>query len=283
MVSLAIHSLLFFVKIGAWLPPREPREPRLVYVPLGSEGQRAVEMPYREPSAGAARRRPPNSGVSPLPAPEVGPEPERPPEPEVPSVVAEGPPVDTTSGPPADGTRTRRGRIGPAQGEGKLWVRPLPLPPRDLARVAARSQAELVDSAVTAIVQAYLDSVLTVAVATDPLPRWVTKVGDQQLGLDAQWIYLGPIKIPTALVAGILSAFGALPSSGSAETADYTKFRALQQMREDTQLAARRAQTVADFKRAIKELRIQRDRERDFARNQRTPPSRADSTGVQPP
>lgn len=282
MASLAVHSLLLLVKIGSWLPPRAPRE-QMVFIPLGSEGERAVEMPYREPSAGAARRRPPNSGVSPLPAPEVGPEPERTPEPETPPVVAEAPPLDTTTGPAGDGRRVRYGRIGPAQGEGKLWVRPLPLPPRDLARVAARTQAELVDSAVTAIVQAYIDSVLTVAAANDPLPRWVTKVGDQQLGLDAQWIYLGPIKVPTALVAGILSAFGALPAGGSAETSDYTKFRALQQMREDTQLAARRAQTIADFKRAIKELRIQREREREFARNQRTAPARADSTGAKTP
>ena len=282
-VSLGFHSLLLLVKVGSWLPPRVPRE-RLAYIPLGAEGTRAVEMAYREPSDGGARRRPPNAGVSDLPNPETSPEPERPSEPEAPPVVAERPLPDTSSGPIADGARTRWGRIGPAQGEGKLWVRPLPLPPRDLARVVARSQAELVDSAVTAIVQAYLDSVLTVAAATDPVPRWVTKVGDQQLGIDAQWIYLGPIKVPTALVAGILSAFGALPAGGSAETSDYPKFRALQQMREDTQIAARRAATMADFKRAIHELRAERERIREFVKNQRTPPpKKADSTGTKTP
>jgi len=283
-VSLGIHSLLLLVKVGSWLPPREPNE-RLIYMPLGTEGPRAVDMAYREPSAGGAPRRPPSAGVSQLPTPETGPEPERPPEPDVPTVVVEQPTQDTSSGPVGDGRRARWGRIGPAQGEGKLWVRPLPLPPRDLARVVARSQAELVDSAVTAIVQAYIDSVLTVAAAaSDPMPRWVTKVGDQQLGLDAQWIYLGPIKVPTALVAGILSAFGALPAGGSAETSDYTKFRALQQMREDVQIAARRAQTMADFKRAIRELRAQRERDREFAKNQRTPPAKkADSTAARTP
>ena len=241
-------------------------------------------MAYREPSNGGARRRPPNAGGSDLPTPVTSPEPERPPEPEAPPVVADQPALDTTAGPVGEGRRGRMGRIGPAQGEGKLWVRPLPLAPRDLARVAARTQAELVDSAVTAIVQAYLDSVLTVAVATDPLPRWVTKVGDQQLGIDAQWIYLGPIKVPTALVAGILSAFGALPAGGSAETSDYPRFRALQQMREDTQIAARRAATMADFKRAIRELRAQRERDREFVKNQRTPPpKKADSTGTKTP
>ena len=282
-MSLGVHSLLLLVKVAAWLPPREPRD-RLLYVPLGAEGTRAVEMAYRDPSNGGARRRPPNAGVSDLPTPEISPVPERPPEPETPTAVAALPAPDTTSGPVGEGPRARWGRIGPAQGEGKLWVRPLPLPPRDLARVAARSQAELVDSAVTAIVQAYLDSVLSVAVASDPIPRWVTKVGDQQLGIDAQWIYLGPIKVPTALVAGILSAFGALPAGGSAETSDYPRFRALQQMREDTQIAARRAATMADFKRAIRELRAQRERDRDFVKNQRTPPQKkVDSTGTKTP
>ena len=38
------------------------------------------------------------------------------------------------------------------------WVRPLPLPPRDLARRLGPTHAELVDSAVQAIVQQYLDS-----------------------------------------------------------------------------------------------------------------------------
>ncbi len=283
VASLGVHSLLLLVKVAAWLPPRETR-PQVVYYPLGTVGPQAVEMSFREPSAGGARRRPPNAGASVLPTLDTGPEPETPPEPDAPTVVAPPLTADTGSGVPGDAARARYGRIGPAQGEGKLWARPLPLPPRDLARYVARSQTELVDSAVTAIVQAYLDSVLTVAAASDPIPKWVTKVGDQQLGIDAQWIYLGPIKVPTALVAGILSAFGALPAGGSAETADYPKFRALQQMREDTQIAARRAATMADFKRAIRELRAERERQRDFDKNQRTPPPKtADSTGVKPP
>lgn len=263
--------MLLLVKVGSWLPPPREQPNRIVLVPLGTEGPRAVEMAFREPSAGSARRRPRSAGVTALPLEETGPTPEPTPDPVVPEPVPIEP-ADTGSG----GQGSRRGppgRIGPALGDGNLWVRPLPLPPRDLARTLTRTQAELVDSAVTAIVQAYIDSVLTVAPANEPLPRWTTKVGDQQLGLDAQWIYLGPIKIPTALVAGILNAVGALPVGSSAEMSDYTRFRALQRMREDVQIAARRAQTMEDFKRAIRELRAQREREREFAKNQRTPPT----------
>ena len=277
-VSLGIHALLLLVRVGSWLPPREDRA-RLVMVPLGTEGPRAIEMVFREPSGGGATRRPPTSGVTALPSAETGPVPEPTPEPEAPTIV-NSEPVDTASGPTGRAAGPGRGRVGPALGDGSLWVRPLPLAPRDLARTLTRSQAELVDSAVTAIVQAYIDSVLTVAPANQPLPSWTTKVGDQLLGLDAQWIYLGPIRIPTALVAGILNAVGALPVGSSAELSDFTRFRALQQMRDDAHRASQRAQTMEDFKRAIRELRAERERQREFEKNQRTPPAKPDTAAA---
>jgi hypothetical protein len=252
-------------------------------VPLGSEGPQAVEMTYQEqqrPSSGAARRRPPTSGIAVTPEPETGPVTKAEPVPDTTVTVAEQEPIDTTGGVGPARNRTRM-RLGPALGEGKLWVRPLPLPPEDLAQaLTGKSHVELVDSAVTAIVQVYIDSVLNAAPPNTPFPSWTTRVGDSQVGLDSKWIYLGPIKIPTALVAALLP-FGA----GSAETSDFTRFRMLQQMREDVQVAARRAQTVQDFKRAIRELREQREREREFAKNQRTPPPKKlkrDTTGVKP-
>ena len=142
-----------------------------------------------------------------------------------------------------------------------------------------RTRAEIADSIVTVIVQAYLDSALAQVPANAPLPSWTTKIGDQQLGIDSKWIYLGPIKIPTALLALVM------PSIQSAEMSDYTKFRQLAQMREDVAYAARRAERMDDFKRAIRELRAQREREREFAKNQRTPPAKqptADTTKVVP-
>jgi hypothetical protein len=280
-VSVLVHLPLLLVRIGPWLPPRTPVDRRdVVFVPLGSEGPRAVDMPFQNqrPSGGAVKKRPPTSGIRELPVPETGPVPEK----KVPidtATVVQQEPIDTFGrvGP----SRERgHGRIGPAQGEGKLWVRPLPLPPQDLARaLSGRSHIELVDSAVTAIVQVYIDSVLNAEPANSPLPSWTTKVGDQQVGIDSRWIYLGPIKIPTALIAAFLPIGG-----GSAETADYPKFRQLQQMREDVAYAARRAQTMQDFKKAIKELRAEREREREFKKNQKLPPPKlpADTTEVKP-
>jgi hypothetical protein len=281
-VSVAVHSLLLVVRIGPWLPPRTPIDRHdVLFVPLGSEGPRAVDMPFQveRPSGGVVKRRPPTSGISTLPVPETGPVPEKRVPVDTAAVVQQPEPADTFGrvGPARD---RGRGRIGPAQGEGKLWVRPLPLPPQELAHaVAGRTHIELVDSAVTAIVQVYIDSVLNAEPANSPLPSWTTKIGDQQVGLDSKWIYLGPIKIPTALVAAFLPIGG-----GSAETADMPKFHQLQQMREDVAYAARRAQTIQDFKKAIKELRAEREREREFKKNQKTPPPKApaDTTEVKP-
>jgi hypothetical protein len=71
--------------------------------------------------------------------------------------------VDLVEQPTDTGSACRRppliGRIGPGLAEGRLWVRSLPLPPKELAKRLEKSHAELVDSAVTAIVQGYLDSI----------------------------------------------------------------------------------------------------------------------------
>lgn len=275
-ISLVLHAGLLVFKAKPWLPPRPPSTQTIV-IPLGSEGPRAVEMVFREPSGGGAQRRPRRSGISELPRDETGPVPEPEP-PDTATVAVEPPSVPVDTAAPGPGRTRGRSRIGPALGDGKLWVRPLPLPPQDLARAVVRTRAEIADSLVTTIVQAYLDSVLTSVPDNAPLPSWTTKVGDNQLGIDSRWIYLGPIKIPTALLALVM------PSVSSAELSDYTKFRQLKQMREDVQLAARRAERMDDFKRAIKELRAERERQREFAKNQRTPPTKkADSTSTNPP
>jgi hypothetical protein len=236
-----------------------------------------LERPVGGGSRAPAPRR---SGVAAVPRRETGP-----PNPEVVDTASEvlveeevQPAPSPDTGRSEEPTRGRP-QLRPALGEGTLWVRPLPLPPHDLARAVARTHAELVDSAVTAIVQVYIDSVLNATPDNAALPRWVADVGNQQVGVDSRWIYLGPIKIPTALVAAFLPV-----DLGAAAATDYTRLRSLERMREDVALAARRAETMADFKRAIRELRAQREREREFAKNQRTPPAprAADSTRPKP-
>ena len=158
------------------------------------------------------------------------------------------------------------GRIGPGIARGRLWVPPLPLPPRELARRLARSHTELVDSAVTEIVQAFLDSV-----AGDPssqgvkLPSWTTTVAGTKFGLDSKYLYIAGLRIPAAVLALL-----PIPATGN----ELEAFDRSGEMYDDLRRAAQRSQNVAEFKEAIREIRERTEREREFERNQRSEPDR---------
>jgi hypothetical protein len=172
---------------------------------------------------------------------------------------------------PADtgGTARRRppliGRIGPGLAEGRLWVRPLPLPPKELAKRLEKTHVELVDSVVTAIVQGYLDSI-----AMDPaarnvgLPSWTTQVAGKKFGLDSRNIYIAGLKIPAAVLALL-----PLPQGNIDQNRAYNH---LMELRSDLQQAARRAENLDEFKAMIRDMRLRKEREREFERNQRTAP-----------
>jgi hypothetical protein len=144
-------------------------------------------------------------------------------------------------------------------------VRPLPLPPRELAQRLSKGRAELVDSAVTAIVQQYLDSI-----ASDPagrkqkLPSWTTEIAGRKFGLDSQNIYIAGLKIPAAVLALL-----PIPAGNIDQNRAYNH---MMDIRADLQYAAQRAETMEEFKQVIKEIRARKEKEREFERNQRTAP-----------
>jgi|SRR6478736_2231045 len=159
------------------------------------------------------------------------------------------------------------GRLGPGIGEGKLWVEPLPLPPRQLASVLTqRPPQELLDSFVTAVVQAYLDSIVS-----DPYyghmrpPSWVANVAGTKFGIDASNIYVAGLKIPTALLA-------LLPIKASGNQATMLDHD-LENMATDLRIAGARSNNLDDFKRAVRQMRQRREAEREFERNRSTAPS----------
>lgn len=277
-ISVTVHALLLLVRIGAYLPPgRLPV--RILLFPPASEGQRAVDMQYLVPGGAAKKGR--AGGIAPQPEPVPAPTPEPPvtpapaPEPAPPAP----PPPDTVTAIADTGRRPGVRRIGPAMGEGKLWVHPLPAAPRELARALAQTQAELVDSAVSAIVSTYIDSVLNAP--TPPgagLPSWTTQIAGKTFGIDSKYIYLGGLKIPSALLA-------LLPIKGGSATMEFSQANRLALIREDLQRASARAQTLDDFKRAIRELRAERERLKEIERNQRLKPDKPekkDSASTKP-
>jgi signal-transduction protein with cAMP-binding, CBS, and nucleotidyltransferase domain len=122
-----------------------------------------------------------------------------------------------------------------------------------------------VDSAVSAIVQAYLDSI-----ASDPasknvgLPSWTTEVAGRKFGLDSKNIYIAGLKIPAAVLALL-----PIPGGNIDQNRAYNR---LMDLRGDLLYAARRAETLEEFKEVIREIRLRKEREREFEKNQRTAP-----------
>jgi hypothetical protein len=150
-------------------------------------------------------------------------------------------------------------------GDGRLWVRPLPVPPRELAERLGKSHLQLVDSAVTAIVQGYLDSMAREP-GTDQvkLPDWTATVAGKKFGLDSRNIYIAGLKIPAAVLALL-----PIPSGGNQQRAlDHTGAW----IAEDLQRAAQRSTTLDEFKRAVKDLRREKQRQKDLERAQREQP-----------
>ena len=270
LASVLVHSVLLF----GWVEGRRPSVPRrphqLIVLSPPSDGPEQVPMRYQLPEAAAGR-----SGRE-LAESRRGPQGRRAARPELPS-----PPRAVTTlpeprpqRPVADTGSVARpqppqllGRIGPGLAQGRLWVRPLPLPPRDLAQRLSGSRAELLDSAVTAIVQTYLDSI-----ANDPgernqgPPSWTTEIAGKKFGLDSKNIYIAGLKIPTVVLR-----FLSIPLSGG--NIDQNRaYNHYMDVRADLLYAAQRAQTMEEFKTIIREMRERKEREREFERNQRTAP-----------
>jgi hypothetical protein len=251
-ISLALHSLLFLVVIEGRLPelPRRnsilmiplptpepaPATVTLYYVPLEQRGQGTARVPIRPVR------------------PKTEPPPARVVEPVLPD------PVDTAGLP-----RSPAGRIAPGLASGRLWVRPLPLPPRELAQRLQKTHEQLVDSAVTAIVQHFLDSIAVEPGADQvKLPDWTTTVAGTKFGLDSRNIYIAGLKIPAAVLALL-----PIPTGGNQQRAlDHNG----EWIAEDLRRAASRATTLDEFKQAVRQLRERKEYERQLERAQRVPP-----------
>lgn len=149
--------------------------------------------------------------------------------------------------------------IGPAYGDGRLWVRPFIAqlgvvgPSADAATHYAR-----VDSAIRERMKAYVDTMPRDSFALPPPPKWTTDLGGDTWGIDRNWIYLGDIKLPTALLALLPFPQGNYDQAKAAQE--------LQRMREDIIQAARRAETAEEFRRVVDDLRRRKDAEREAAR-----------------
>ena len=263
VASVAILALLVTT---AWIESRLPTvgawpARAIVLIPIPAEGDRARSIPYQlrvdRPASERQVRR-----LEPIPVTEE-------PDPEVrvssPMVFSAptGQPVQVDTG---SAQASLWGRLRPSLGEGGLWVRPLPVPPKDLAKRIARTHAELVDSAVTAIVQGYLDSIAAQPGAeAAALPGWTTKVGGKTWGVDGTNIHIAGLKIPAAVLALIPLPVASNPTQDQA-------YKSFMRMRTDLVYAANRSATLGEFKERIREMRMERERQEAMKRSRRETP-----------
>ena len=89
---------------------------------------------------------------------------------------------------------------------------------------------------------------------------WTFRAGGKTYGIDSKGLHLGDFTIPTAVLA-----FLSLPQ-GNIDQARANQ--GLYEMRADILRAAARAQAEDDFRRAVRELRARKDKERQDERAQ---------------
>jgi len=131
-----------------------------------------------------------------------------------------------------------------------------------------------VDSAVTLIVQGYLDSIASDPAARAPaLPSWTKEIAGRKFGLDSKNIYIAGLKIPAAVLALL-----PIPAGNVDQNRAYSH---LMDLRADLRYAAQRTENLEEFKAMIRDMRLRKEREREFQRNQRAAPPPADTAPIQ--
>lgn len=165
--------------------------------------------------------------------------------------------MDRGNGPLVGGGGDTRG-VRPSYSDGKLWVPPGPVV------TAPLTATERLDSALAPSIAALADSIRRAAGARDP-NDWTRTIGGKKWGIDPHFIRLGPVSIPTALLA-------LMPMNVQGNPALMERDRRLAYMREEIQLQAARAAREEDFNNAVRALRERKQKERDEKKKAETAP-----------
>jgi hypothetical protein len=183
--------------------------------------------------------------------------------PATPSVLPPAPAAPAAPVPadePDAGTGPVVGVGGPAQGvrpeyhDPRVWVPPAPYVS------APKSLSESVDSAVTALVRAHNDTFAMSGARRKP-GDWTVEHNGKKYGIDPQYIRLGPISIPTAVLAALPLNIQANPILGANE-------RTLTARHDEIVEQAQRTINEDEFRDAVRKLRQRKEREREEAKQQ---------------
>jgi hypothetical protein len=173
---------------------------------------------------------------------------------QVPSSI---PPLPATTEPAAES----EGGSGPLVGGGgpTRGIRPTYTGPRVWAAPgdivsAPKSAKERLDSAIVSIIAPFNDSLAVAAGGRKP-SDWTFEKGGRKYGIDPQFIRLGKVSIPTAVLA-------LLPINQQANPTTSDRNKLQNQLHADIFWQAQRGMNEADFKKAVKSIRERKERER---------------------
>ena len=267
LVSLAMHVVVGTVIVQSLLVPtrftslftRERRAP----VPVERIG--FVSIPRGTGPAVAGRRGGDGSPVTAVPAPALI----------APSVIPDRIPTApaASAAAPVTGTGPLVGGGGPTRGVRPSYTGPEVWATPGRILTAPRTTVQVIDDAIRADIGAITDSVLALGPRRDPTD-WTVERNGRKWGIDQRAIRLGPVSIPTALLA-------LLPINAQANPITTQRERQINYMQRDIAFHAQRALNENEFKTAVRNLRLRKERERAEQQKEREPEAPArDGSGT---
>ncbi|MDQ3673106.1 MAG: hypothetical protein M3365_01855 [Gemmatimonadota bacterium] len=162
----------------------------------------------------------------------------------------DAPTVEAGNGPLVGGGGPVRG-VRPSYSDPRLWQPPTRIvsPPK--------SVAETIDALIVEGIKPYNDSIARVAERRDPTD-WTVEKGGYKWGIDKRAIRLGPVSIPTALLA-------LLPLNLQGNPIQMDRDRTYAAMHRDISWHAQQGVNEADFVKAVRSIRERKERERAAA------------------
>jgi hypothetical protein len=153
----------------------------------------------------------------------------------------------------------------PRLSDARIWPVPRPALPTEVADALYNPNPDTLarDTVVVHRLRAMVDSLNRVIDAEQRehrLPSWTTDVAGKKFGMDSASIYIAGVKIPTAALALLGNM---LPQGNFDES---LRAAHMEGMREDIIQAARRTETLQEFRKYVHELRERKQAERDADR-----------------
>jgi hypothetical protein len=186
--------------------------------------------------------------------------------PAVPAVVPAAPAATPAPAATDVGTGPVVGTGGPGQGvrpeyhDPRVWVPAAPLVS------APKSSKARVDSLVATHIQEHNDSVVAAAAGFKKPGDWTITHNGQKYGIDQQYIRLGPVSIPTAVLALLpLNGVQGNPMAGANEAR-------LDERRAEIMEQAQRGMDEDAFRNAVRKLRERKEAEHQHETEHQQPP-----------